>query len=118
MLDAITPQSLVVFYNIDGVAQCNFSGIIYRLVDGLGRIVSTTETTPGNAANQSPIACDPVTFGFSIPNLPLGTYSFDYLTAANASNQALSQVCLAPVAHGGFPVIENLTSAAAQASCL
>ncbi|MFL5261561.1 MAG: hypothetical protein ACJ79L_04020 [Anaeromyxobacteraceae bacterium] len=115
-LQAINPQSFVVFYNVNGAAQCNFFGLVYRLRDANGLIVSTTETTPGDANTQSPIPCDPVSFGFTVPNLPLGNYHFDYLAGVNSSNQALVQVCTKTVAHGGFADIENLTTA--TVSCL
>jgi hypothetical protein len=118
VLQALNPQGFVVFYSINGIAQCNFVGlvgIVYRLVDSVGRIVSTTEAVPGDATRQTPIVCDPVN-GFTIPNLPFGTYSFDYLAAVDSINRSLFQVCTATVAHGGFPDLENLTRA--TTSCL
>jgi hypothetical protein len=119
VLQALNPQSFVVFYSVNGLGQCNFFGLVYRLVDSAGRIVSTTEVVPGQSAQQSPIACDPVSLRFTIPNLPFGTYRFDYLVAVSSTQQPLSQVCSKTVAHGGFPDLENLKDVSAQnPSCL
>ena len=123
LLQALNPQSFVVFYDINGAPPtgCNFSGLVFRLVDvASGRIVSTTEG-PGGPGQQTPVACDPVSFGFTIPNLPLGTYRFDYLAAVSSPNnsQPLFQVCARTVAHGGFPDLENLAGVGpSNPSCL
>ena len=121
-LDALNPQSFVVFYNVAATAgttsaTCVFngvpiSGIIYRLEDGSGNPISTTEIVfPGGAPGQQPVACDPASFGFVIPDLPLGSYRFRYLSAIRADGAAVVQVCGYNVFHGGFPVVVPLTTA-------
>jgi len=115
-LGPVNPQSLVVFYDVNGLVptQCVFNGIpvaglVYRLVDQFGNIVSTTEINGG--LQQAPIACDPLSFGFSIPSKALATYTFKYLSAVDINGNAIVQTCSDTVLHGGFPAIVNLTTA-------
>jgi hypothetical protein len=107
-LAALSPQSFVVYYSVPNFtgttqSQCVFdgravAGITYYLEDANGTLVTTTQITGG----QQPIGCDPTTFGFTLPSLPLGNYTFRYLQAVDAQGLSIYEACNVPVFHGGF----------------
>jgi hypothetical protein len=118
-LDALSPQSFVLFYDVNLIAPTNCvfngqpaAGIVYRLEDPTGTsVISTTEVLlPNGTTGQQPVACDPVSLGLSIPNVPLGAYRLRYFQAINAAGVSIAQTCLTPVSHTGFPAIVNLTA--------
>lgn len=120
-LDAVTPQGLVIYYHASGLGslsstQCAVNGVAvagvtYRLEDGSGNVLSTTETAGG----QLPVACDPASFGIQIPDLPLGGYVLRYLQLIDANGFALVQTCATAAPHTGFP--DDVTLVTATVTC-
>ena len=121
-LDAVPTQSFVLFYNVNGFTptQCVFNGrgvagIVYWLEDSLGRLVSTTQVAGPSA--QQPVACDPLSFGISVPNLPVGAYFLRYFQAIDGAGATIVQTCGTGVSHTGFPAIINLHDPAVTDVC-
>ncbi|WP_242346655.1 hypothetical protein [Anaeromyxobacter terrae] len=107
-LDVISPQSLTLYYTINGAFTCgNASSIYYSLLD----------TARTNVVSTGTIGCDPVASGFSISGLPVGAnYYLDFLQALDSRGVALYERCGLALRHTGFPIVIDL-GAAPQPAC-
>lgn len=106
-LGVLSIAPLSVYFTQNGLFTCaGTPGIRYDRFTSAGIFIETNT-----------VACDPVSFGFTVPaDLPVGfTYQFD-LFALNASGSSLFERCLQNVRHTGFPVTLDLL-VSPQAAC-
>jgi hypothetical protein len=107
-LDVLTPQSLTLYYSLNGVlTNCSTTpSINYALYNQADVLVSGGE-----------IDCDPVANGFSVTNLSVGTtYYLEFLQAVDSIGESRFELCAVNVRHTGFPVFIDLAPAP-DASC-
>ncbi len=113
-LDAVSPQSFVVYYDVRGEVptQCVVDGVpvagaVFELQDARGNLV---DTTLGGDGVQRPVPCNQ-SFGVAFAPLTLGTYYLRYFALVDRTGASLVQACGLPVSHDGFPIAIDLVTA-------
>ncbi|BDG09007.1 hypothetical protein [Anaeromyxobacter paludicola] len=112
-LDALSPQSIPIYYTLDGVQRCvaadgtPITGINYAIYDANNVQVDATAATG--------VACDPNSFGLLTRDLPLGNYTLGHLqavTLVGGAPQSVYEVCEQPLSHLGVALDFNLLPSA------